>query len=1003
VDATGTGFFYVDPAAKETWRRKATIKRVAREAWAQLTDPHRGERRKLGQLYAASMASRESMKSLETHIEELKRRHAHHDKKASEARQLAQDHVSAGRGDEAGDASEQESFHTKLALDYEQQIDRAGRDASRHREAYNRLKKEHTSAADSLALLDSKATGKGRCIPVGPEDAKLSGQGRRLLFLGMFVLLGIGGAAGTLLIHALARQPAVVSVPSVPVSNPPTVEKEPVKNNMVSTRRITPISSRKGGELLLWNKLGSDLEISTSEVGVDGAVSGAVKYGAVQHGNGVALGSGNSRVFFNRPFGDTFPDAGCIEFWWKAGHDENISTGSHSSERQPLYISSDDRRPDGWPSFQISVVCGSHPSSYLNKTVIGMGIHDKQIGQNVGVASTYDFNFRKGDLIHLAIAWDKSWSPARLKVYFNGDEAIPVTSDAILPERLIDAIQRQLPAYSYDLELHRYSRRRDGAASQFAPDGYVDNLKIWNVAKSDFSDRFVEGVGGHRSDADLRKGLIAHYPFNGNAKDEVGKQNDGVVYGASSTKDRFSKAKSAYLFDGVDDYIDIGAGAALKMTNAVSISVWINADTVAPIYQNIISDHGSNEVSAGMGKMIRLARSILQFHIDGVYGHGTAVYVKHAISTNTWYHIVGTYDRRTVKLYVNGELVDSKRHSKAISSNPNPVLIGKSENGEFFSGVIDDVMIYDRALTSAEVRQLYDQKGLVINQMAQRRGLFFVAGNDLYRMNMDGTDCVVAASGVSGSRALVADSVKKMIYMTTWEHSHILGYDVAEGGAVRQLHTGIGSGGQGLGYDPELSKFFVGLYYRGVYSLDAQQSGPWQHIVKSSQLAPMVGQRGQLQLDVKNQHVYFRSAYNGNTPLRYIWRVNYDGTGLVKIIGANGGDAFALDLSAGHVYFTDLEAESMRFVEIKRANLDGTDSRTILKLPHLPYNYCTELALDLACKKMYLSLTAGVLPDGTAKWEDRAIGRANLDGSDFEILWQKPGIGGGVGLAIFSR
>jgi uncharacterized repeat protein (TIGR02543 family) len=184
VDATGTGFFYVDPAAKETWRRKATIKRVAREAWAQLTDPHRKERHKLGQLYAASMASRESMKSLETHIEELKRRHAHHEKKASEARQLAQEHVSAGRGDEVGDASEQESFHTKLALDYEQQIDRAGRDASLHREAYNRLKKEHTTAADSLALLDSKATGKGRCIPVGPEDAKLSGQGRRLIQAG---------------------------------------------------------------------------------------------------------------------------------------------------------------------------------------------------------------------------------------------------------------------------------------------------------------------------------------------------------------------------------------------------------------------------------------------------------------------------------------------------------------------------------------------------------------------------------------------------------------------------------------------------------------------------------------------------------------------------------------------------------------------------------------------------------------------------------------------------
>jgi len=285
-----------------------------------------------------------------------------------------------------------------------------------------------------------------------------------------------------------------------------------------------------------------------------------------------------------------------------------------------------------------------------------------------------------------------------------------------------------------------------------------------------------------------------------------------------------------------------------------------------------------------------------------------------------------------------------------------------------------------------------------------QRGVFFVAGDSLSRMNMDGTDCVVVATGASGSRELAADPARKMIYMTTWDHSHILGYDIATGDPVRQLYNGIGSGGQGLGYDPDVAKFFVGLYYRGVYVLDPQQSNTWQHIVKSPQLSPMLGQRGQLQLDSKNQHVYFRTAYNGYTPdpLRFIWRVNYDGTGLIKIIRANDGDGMALDLPAGHLYFTDGD-QSSRSVEIKRANLDGTDSQTILRLSPLPYNYCATLELDLQNKKMYMSLTAGVLPDGTERWNDRAIGRANLDGGDFELLWQMPGIGGGGGLAIYPR
>src|SRR3990170_4735591 len=69
-------------------------------------------------------------------------------------------------------------------------------------------------------------------------------------------------------------------------------------------------------------------------------------------------------------------------------------------------------------------------------------------------------------------------------------------------------------------------------------------------------------------------GLVAFYPFNGNANDESGNGNNGVVNGATLTTDRLGKADSAYSFDGVNDYI--GQKETLSVVNTFAISVWIN-------------------------------------------------------------------------------------------------------------------------------------------------------------------------------------------------------------------------------------------------------------------------------------------------------------------------------------------------------------------------------------------------------------------------------------------
>lgn len=69
----------------------------------------------------------------------------------------------------------------------------------------------------------------------------------------------------------------------------------------------------------------------------------------------------------------------------------------------------------------------------------------------------------------------------------------------------------------------------------------------------------------------LEDGLVAYYPFNGNADDGSGNGLNGVIYGATLTEDRFGNSNSAYSFDGVDDYASLGNPTALAFVDAVSI------------------------------------------------------------------------------------------------------------------------------------------------------------------------------------------------------------------------------------------------------------------------------------------------------------------------------------------------------------------------------------------------------------------------------------------------
>jgi len=219
-------------------------------------------------------------------------------------------------------------------------------------------------------------------------------------------------------------------------------------------------------------------------------------------------------------------------------------------------------------------------------------------------------------------------------------------------------------------------------------------------------------------------GLVGWWPFNGNANDESGNGNHGTVNGATLTTDRFGDSGKAYRFDGVDDYISTNFLPPTG-TNSRSISVWFKWNDIAPS-DNAIVAYGANSpncIQAGGNFEIGLFNlSPTFFRLDGVC---SAVYTVDSVNSN-WHNGFIVYESsfgsqiNNIKLYIDGKLMSSQSYNGTTTINTlsaNNFLIGKSATiqNRFFNGLIDDIAIWNRALDSAEITQLYQTQSINSN------------------------------------------------------------------------------------------------------------------------------------------------------------------------------------------------------------------------------------------------------------------------------------------------
>jgi len=210
----------------------------------------------------------------------------------------------------------------------------------------------------------------------------------------------------------------------------------------------------------------------------------------------------------------------------------------------------------------------------------------------------------------------------------------------------------------------------------------------------------------------LSDSLVAHWDFDegeGNVlNDRSGNGHDGAISGATWVN---GIDDTGLEFNGTTDYVDCGNDNELK-PQRLSVSAWVKADSYISDKARIIIDGDYNDSVRGYALFQSLDNEI-GFAVRNGKDDKGMINSSTLIDTERCYHIVGTYDGTRVKIYVNGEIEGNIPYSNTITYGNNPITLGRyyvrPNQGYDFQGALDEVKIYNYALSPEEIKKEYEK------------------------------------------------------------------------------------------------------------------------------------------------------------------------------------------------------------------------------------------------------------------------------------------------------
>lgn len=206
----------------------------------------------------------------------------------------------------------------------------------------------------------------------------------------------------------------------------------------------------------------------------------------------------------------------------------------------------------------------------------------------------------------------------------------------------------------------------------------------------------------------IKTGLVGYYPFDGTADDLSGNRNNGELYGPAVTVGHELKSNRAFQFN--NNYIEVKNSPLLNPTAQLSISVWVNLTRYLD-NQNFVSKSFTSQSEPYSSYSLKMGdpgiNKNVQFQV-ALNGRRTTVTSKRIIPLKTWVFITGVYNGSTIQIYINGTLDNSVAASGAITYYNTNLNFGRWSAGvpnqpQFLDGTLDDIRIYNRALTQTEI------------------------------------------------------------------------------------------------------------------------------------------------------------------------------------------------------------------------------------------------------------------------------------------------------------
>jgi hypothetical protein len=217
--------------------------------------------------------------------------------------------------------------------------------------------------------------------------------------------------------------------------------------------------------------------------------------------------------------------------------------------------------------------------------------------------------------------------------------------------------------------------------------------------------------------ANVNEGLISHWRFDedsGNVAYDSAGDNDGIIYGATWTAGKLSNALN---FDGVNDYVDMQDTVKNYLSTNYTVSTWVKTNTITNPHG--IVNYRRSTLDIGYQILFELDHNYSEVRfIVGSLGNNAVASYPDALTTDTWYHLAGVRDGNILKVYVDG--ISGIPDSEIFETiSPDNLTIGALDccgHGPhaLFKGIIDDVRIYDRALSAEEILALYKEEIITV-------------------------------------------------------------------------------------------------------------------------------------------------------------------------------------------------------------------------------------------------------------------------------------------------